>query len=307
MRSLVTVLSAGAALTLIAASGLMNWVFMASLGKSDFERQILGAVSAAVSIFLALLPTLMLWAWRERRIVYAALGIPVFLAFWALSLSSAVGFAAKNRGSLSEDRARATARLANVRREIDEVLTRVNAIGSTTPVGAVQASLLELEQDWRWRTSKSCTDATSGAAKSFCRGYFDLKAEEARASERERQERRMGDLRTEARQLEEKGAGREADDQAAVLAELFGLKTATVERGLMFFVAALVEIGAALGLYFATGHIRPQEVNRARPSGAVTVIEGEIVRDITPVKPNRVPVKQIAAATPRRVPRLSRT
>ena len=116
MRTLVTVLSAGAALTLIAASGLMNWVFMASLGKSDFKRPIFGAVSAAVSIFLALLPTLMLWATRQRRIVYAALGIPVFLAFWALFLSSAVGFAAKNRGSLSEDRARATARLANVRR-----------------------------------------------------------------------------------------------------------------------------------------------------------------------------------------------
>ena len=70
MRFLVVVVSAGAALTLIAASGLMNWVFMTSLGKSEFEQQILGAVSVAVSAFLALLPTLLLWAYRERRTLY---------------------------------------------------------------------------------------------------------------------------------------------------------------------------------------------------------------------------------------------
>ena len=52
MRFLVVVVSAGAALTLIAASGLMNWVFMTSLGKSEFEQHILGAVSVAVSAFL---------------------------------------------------------------------------------------------------------------------------------------------------------------------------------------------------------------------------------------------------------------
>ena len=67
MRFLVVVVGAGAALTFIGASGLMNWVFMTSLGKSEFEQQILGAVSVAVSVFLALLPTLLLWAYRERR------------------------------------------------------------------------------------------------------------------------------------------------------------------------------------------------------------------------------------------------
>src|SRR5271157_5512569 len=102
MRFLVAVVSAGAALTLIVTSGLMNFVFMTSLGKSEFEQQILGAVSVAVSAFLALFPTLLVWAWRERRMVYVVLGVPVFIGFAAFSLSSAVGFAAKNRGSVSE-------------------------------------------------------------------------------------------------------------------------------------------------------------------------------------------------------------
>ena len=51
MRFLVVVVSAGAALAFIVASGLMNWVFMTSLGKSEFEQHILGGVSVAVSAF----------------------------------------------------------------------------------------------------------------------------------------------------------------------------------------------------------------------------------------------------------------
>ena len=42
MRFLVVVVTAGATLAFIAASGLMNWVFMTSLGKSEFEQQIFG-------------------------------------------------------------------------------------------------------------------------------------------------------------------------------------------------------------------------------------------------------------------------
>jgi hypothetical protein len=307
MRFLVMVVSAGAALTLIAASGLMNWVFMSSLGKSEFERQILGAVSIAVSAFLALLPTLVLWAWRERRMVYVALGVPVFLAFGALSLSSAVGFAAKNRGSLSEDRALATAKLGELKHEIEEASAKATALGTVKPLAAVQASVHRLEQDWRWEASRSCKDASSGAMRSFCRGYFDLKAEEGRASEADRLEEQIGQLRAEARQLEEQGAGRQSDDQAAVLAHVLGLQTVTVEQGLTFFLAVLVEVGAALGLYFATGHMRPREAAHPQPSRGVTVIEGEIVKDITPAKVKRDPARQIPADAPRRVPRLSRT
>jgi hypothetical protein len=257
MRFLVVLVSAGAALALIAASGLMNWVFMTSLGKTEFERQILGAVSVAVSAFLALLPTLMLWAYREGRRLFLLLGLPVFLAVAAFSLSSAIGFAAKNRGSLSEDRALATAKLAGVRHEIEEAETRLKALGNPSSFPALQERLHGLEQDRRWSSSKQCADATTDASRSFCKGYFEIKAEAARAGEAQRLDDRIAGLKRESRQLEEQGAGREADNQAAVLARLLGLPAVNVERGLMFFLAVLVELGAALGLYFATGHMRP--------------------------------------------------
>ncbi len=150
MRFLVVVVGAGAALTFVVASGLMNWVFMTSLGKSEFEQQILGAVSVAVSAFLALLPTLLVWAFRERRIAYMVLGVPVFLAFAAFSLSSAVGFAAKNRGSIGEDRALAGERLAGLKHELSETETKLKALGAPRPVAVVDELLRGLEQDRRW-------------------------------------------------------------------------------------------------------------------------------------------------------------
>jgi hypothetical protein len=308
MRFLVVLVSMSAALTLIAASGLMNWVFMTSLGKSEFDRHILGAVSVAVSVFIALLPMLLVWAWRERRPLYVIVGVPVFFAFAAFSLSSAVGFASRNRGSLDEDRILVTARLVDVRSEIEAAATALKALETVRPVAVVQESLRGLEQDRRWQSSKSCEAATVDASRLFCKEYFEVKAEAAKASERERLTKRIAELKRERGRLEDEGAGREADNQAAVLARLLGMPATEVERGLMLFLAVLVEIGAALGIYFATGHMRPggQRHDDDRRKKRVTVIEAEAAAF---VRGNRAaPLKHIAApvgqAEPRRVPRL---
>jgi hypothetical protein len=307
MRFLVTMVSIGAALTFVAASGLMNLVFMSSLGRSDLERQILGAVSVAVSVFIAFLPTLLVWAWRERRYLYIALGVPVFLAFAAFSLSSAVGFAAKNRGSLSDDRALANTRLAGVKHEIADAEEKLKAFGATKPVAALEAELRRLEQDWRWQSTRACQDATVDASRAFCKSYFDRQGEAATATEAANLETRLVALRSDARRLEEQGAGRVTDNQTSVLADVLGLSAAKVERDLMLFLAVLVEVGAALGLYFATGHIRsPAELSPVTPSGrGLTVIEGVPLTVVQTEKPP-VNAKQITTASPRRVPRLSR-
>ena len=304
MRSLVVVLSAGAALAFIAASGLMNWVFMTSLGRSEFEQHIFGAVSVAVSAFIALLPTLMLWAWRERRFAQIAVGVPVFLAFVAFSLSSAVGFAAKNRGAQTEDRGLATSRLSEVRQEIGEAETRRKALGSPRAAPVVQETLRGMEQDSKWRQSKECQNAILASERTFCKNYFDLKAEGARAGELAALDIRIDRLRAEARGYEEKGAGREADSQAVVLANLLGTQAMTVERGMTLFLALLVEIGAAAGLYLATGHMRhePRPV-RAVVLEALPEIRLERAREVTSETPRRIegPARQL-----RRVPKLKR-
>ena len=304
MRFLVVVVTAAAALAFIAASCAMNWVFMSSLGKGEFERQILGAVSVAISAFIALLPTLILWAYREQRYLYMALGVPVFLAFVTFSMSSAVGFAAKNRGSISEDRGLASFRLTEVKKEIAVEEAKRTALGAPRPVAVVDEAMHGLEQDRKWQWSRECRDATSEAMRSFCKRYFELKGEAARSSELAAVEAKIERLKREARQHEEKGAGREADNQAAVIGRVVGLKPVEVEEGLTVLLAVLVEIGAALGLYFATGHIRMGAPNSAGPKVSFESIP---LKEVPVVKATRAPVKQLTGPGPRRVPRRSRS
>lgn len=310
MRFLVSLVSMGAALTLIAASGLMNWVFMTSLGRSAFEQHILGAVSIAVSVFIAVLPTLLLWAWRDGRLVFILLGLPVFLGFAAFSLSSAVGFAALNRGSLDEDRELATARLVEVKHSIEAAETALHDLQAVRSIPVLQEILRGLEQDRRWQSSKSCEAATLEASRAFCKDYFDVKAEVAKAGERERLTARLADLKRQRGRLEDRGAGREADSQAAVLARLVGLPVSDVERRLTLSLAVLVEIGAALGIYFATGHIRAEPRGYGRPGRGTVIIEGNVVEFGRRNQAAPAPLKQIAGPggqNPRRVPRLTQS
>jgi len=251
------------------------------------------------------LPTLLVWAFRERRIVYIVLGVPVFVAFAAFSLSSAVGFAAKNRGSFGEDRALAGERLASLRHELSENESKLKTLGAPRPLGVVNELLRGLEQDRRWQLSKECSEATADASRAFCKGYFERKAEAALAGEAQRHEERIAGLKAQARRLEEQGAGREADSQAAVLANTLGLQTARVERGLTLFLAVLVETGAALGLYFATGHLRFDVPTHGTPGRGASVVEGGPLKVVPQTEP-RVPAKLITAPAPRRVPRVKR-
>ena len=120
--------------------------------------------------------------------------------------------------------------------------------------------------------SKECQNATTAGERSFCKGYFDLKAEGARATELSLLETKIERLKVEARSYEEKGAGREADNQATVLANLLGLQAIKVERGMTLFLAVLVEMGAALGLYLATGHIRQHPETGAPSDRGMTFV-----------------------------------
>jgi hypothetical protein len=186
----------------------------------------------------------------------------------------------KNRGSLSEDRALAAAKLAGVKQEIEAAETKLRAFPPSRPFVVLQEMMHGLEQDRRWQSSKACTDAMADASRAFCESYFEFKAEAARASETARIEQRIAELKNESRHLEDQGAGREADNQAAVLARLVGLPTAKVESGLALFLAGLVEIGAALGLYFATGHMRHRGLAQREWGRGATIIEGEVLKKI---------------------------
>ena len=90
-----------------------------------------------------------------------------------------------------------------------------------------------------------------------------------------------------------------------MLANLLGLQAIKVERGMTLFLAVLVEMGAALGLYLATGHIRQHPYAGAPSGSGGAFVEAGPLIDATERRLAPVALKAIAGpartAAPRRV------
>ena len=121
------------------------------------------------------------------------------------------------------------------------------------PASVVEEALKGVQQDRRYNSSNSCTDTNWNYAREFCKGFFDVRAELAAAVEDDRLANKIETLNRETRQLKEQGAGQEKDPQARMLSMLSGLELDTAQKVLIMFVAVLVELGAAFGVYLATG------------------------------------------------------
>lgn len=258
MMRLLSALGVLAALVFVVASAAMNWTFMKGQGATVEEGHILGAVSVAVSILNALLPLFMAHAWVNGRRAFVAFAAPVFVVFLCFSLLAALGFAAANRGLVTGGRETITVRHSAAVGEAGEVEARLKAVPLHRPAAVVEEALRGVRQDKRWQSSKECEDATAQTSREFCKTFFDLRAELAAAVEASRLQVRLETLRGEVRRLLDAGAGREKDPQAAMLAVLsFGrLDVSGAQMALIVFVAVLVELGAAFGLYLATGFLR---------------------------------------------------
>lgn len=264
MRTFVSICGVGAALIMCAVSGAMNYLFMASLGKTPMEGQVLGAASAAADVLKALLPFFIAWSWAAGRIVAAVSGTLAFLFFAGFSLLSAIGFAADNRGTLVDGRESISQTYNRVQRSLSEAEARLSALPTHRPAAVVSEEIDAHRQNRRWNVTKECANATEGESRAFCVEYFRLRAELAAAHESERLSKQIADLQSESATLRGNGAGQDSDPQTSLLSRITGQQPEPVRLALTIAVALLVEIGASLGLFLASGH-RPVTVAPTSP------------------------------------------
>lgn len=254
MRTVLSILGIGAALVLCAVSAAMNYLFLASLGKTPLEGQVLGAASAAADVLKALLPFFIAWSWQARRFVATASGTVAFLFFAGFSLLSALGFAADTRGTLVQSREELSAAYAGIQSAIEDLDSKRRALPTHRPRGVVREDIARHQQDRRWSGTKACTDATQNESRVYCAGHFALRAELAAAEEALRLERDMTTLQTQAVTLRDSGAAQDSDPQVSLLSRITGAERNSVRLWLTIAIALLVEIGASLGLFLASGH-----------------------------------------------------
>jgi hypothetical protein len=292
MRIIQNGLGVLAALVFIAASAAMNWTFLSGHGKTPLEAHIFGAVSVAADVLKALLPFYIASAWVNRRLLHAGLGSAMFVLLLAFALFSALGFAAGNRGAVTGSQEALNARHAAVTAELAEIDTRITKIGDIQDTQIVEAALARHRQDARWMSSKACEEATAAKSREYCAEYFRLKGALAAASAGKLLIERQGELRRQLARLRDAGAGKDADPQAKLLSVLVSkvipaADTSTMQVVLAVLIAVLVELGAAFGLYLATGHgpRRPAQAPSRDTSPAVTVLEPDPVP--RPPRPRR--------------------
>lgn len=260
-----------AALLFIAASGVMNFLFMSGQGKTPLEGYVLGGVSIGVSGFNAALPFVIASASRQRQRIRAGLAVVFFAMTLAAALFSAVGFAASNRGAVVGSREAVTARYDVAVAELAEVEGKLAALPVHRVAAVIEETISAIKQDRRWLSSNSCADATASASLAFCKGFYEARAELAAAVEADRLSGKRETLRREVDTLKQHGAGQAADPQAGLLARLSGVDVSLAQMILMCFFAGLVEFGAAFGLFFALGS--SGEASGTRGGAVVEVLE----------------------------------
>lgn len=254
VRALVSIIGTCAALVMCAVSAAMNYLFLSSLGKSVLEGQVLGAASAAADVLKALLPFFIAWSWQARRFVAVLVGSLAFAFIAGFSLLSAIGFAADNRGFLTDQRENVRAAYARVQSDLKARGREHAGLPQVRPPSVVEPEIERFRQNRRWSTSKFCADATELESREYCAGYFALKAELAAGQEAVRLSSEIAALLAQAEQLRQQGSGPESDPQATLVSRISGLSEEPVRLALIVAVALLVEIGASLGLFLASGH-----------------------------------------------------
>jgi hypothetical protein len=282
MRHALGVLGVLAAGVLLAVSCAMNYRFGFSLGRTELDGQIYGAASAAADCMKALVPFFFFAAVRNKSWSQAAASALVWVVVTAYSLTSALGHAALNRLDTAGQRATAAQVYKDHRADLARAKEQLSWVPQHRPAQTVQADIETVKNERRWNISAGCTDVTTSKSRAFCEQYHTLQAELASAEQSIALEARIADIQAKLETAKGTTVMSEADPQAAVLTKLAGVlapgvKVEDVQTALTVFIALLLEVGSAFGMYIAFSQWRLYERH-------------------TPAAPRMAPVSTAAAA-----------
>ena len=282
MRHALGVLGVLAAGVLLAVSAAMNWRFGFSLGRTEFDGQIYGAASAAADCMKALVPFFFFAAIRNRMWSQAVASVLVWVVVTAYSLTSALGHAALNRLDTSGQRAATVQTYKDHRADLARAQEQLSWIPQHRPAQTVLADIDALKGDRPWVWTNGCTSVTGSKGRTFCQQYHALSAELASAEQSIALEARIADVKGKIAKQNGATVMSEADPQAAVLAKLAAvlapsIRVEDVQTALTVFIALLLEVGSAFGMYIAFSQWRLYDRH-------------------TPTAPRMAPVSTAAAA-----------
>jgi len=275
-RHALGVLGVIAAGILLAVSAAMNYRFGFSLGKTALDGQIYGLASAAADCFKALVPFFFFAALRNKMWSQALAAALVWTVVTGYSMTSALGHAALNRLDTTGQRAVEAATYKDLRADSTRAKEQLTWIPAHRPAETVAAELNVLKAQRYWVVTGECAEVTGRGARDFCQQFHKLNAELASGQQAQKLESRINAVGAKLAMSAGGTVMAEADPQASVLARMSGLQIETVQTALTVFVALLIEIGSAFGMYvaFAYWRLDAAPTRAAEPQVAARAAKG---------------------------------
>lgn len=279
-RRIIATVGLIASLVLLCASGLMNWRFGCSLGRSPLDCQVYGWASASGDLLLATAPFFFFAALSNREVVRTLAALIVWLMCLSFAAASAIGHAAANRLDSTGVREVAATSYADTRAELEQARKDrgfVPDIGGRNEAG-IRAEIERHKVSVLWTRSNECTEINGKQERGYCATYQQLQADLGNAMQAAKLDERISMLTTRSDQL---GSGStavksEADPQAKIIAFLSGMNLKTVQGWLAALVAAMILSCAGLGPYVSLAILAPRRriyVPVEMPQGKTTTID----------------------------------
>lgn len=251
IRHALGVLGVLAAGVLLAVSAAMNWRFGFSLGRTELDGQIYGAASAAADCLKALVPFFFFAAVKNRMWSQAAAAALVGVVVTAYSLTSALGHAALNRYDTTGHRSVEAQSYKDLRGDLKRAQDQLSWIPQHRPAQTVQGEIEGLQTQRAWTFTNGCKDIQGKQGRDFCQKYHGLTAEMASGQQAQALEARISDIQSKLGKADAMTVMGESDPQAAVLSKLTGLDVDKIQMAMTIFIALLLEVGSAFGMYIA--------------------------------------------------------
>jgi hypothetical protein len=229
----------------------MNWRFGYSLGRTELDGMIYGSASVAADCLKALIPFFLFAAIRNRMWSQAAAAAVVGAVVTAYSLTSALGHAALNRFDTTGHRMVEAQTYKDLRSDLKRAQDQLSWIPQHRPAATVQGEIEALKNQRAWSFTKACSDVTGRQGRDFCQKYHGLNAEMASGQQAEALEARIAEIQSKLGKTDAMTVMGEADPQAAVLAKISGVSVEQVQMAMTIFIALLLEVGSAFGMYIA--------------------------------------------------------
>ena len=282
-----------AAVVLAVVSGVMNWRFGFSLGKTETDGLVYAWAAVGADVFKIASPFFFFGALAHRRWAVAVAAALVWVVTTAFALTGAFGHAALNRLDTAGQRTLASTAYKDHRADLKRYQDQLSWLPPHRAAAAVKAEMEALKANRFWSTTAECQTTAGKAAREFCAGYHKLDAELGNALEAGKLNAKIEDVSAKIAGTKGEAVMSDADPQASIIAKVLTWDLGSVQLALAILLVLVLEVGSGLGPYAALNYIFTRS-----PAAAMPIVTPQAALEADPPRAEALPQAEPLKALP---------